>query len=263
MRPKFTILPVLLLLTAKICIEANSRSAVGQQPADSPTARSQGITQDQAAAILDELRQIRHLLERTNNRVEPTQAARPPAEETAHIEVGSAMILGRTDAPVTLVEFTDLQCPYCQKFHLGAFEQIKEKWIATGKLRFVSRDFPLDLHDQAMPAALAVRCAGEQQRFWEMRHTLLVNGANLRPEIISALARTMDLDMDRFMQCVAGEKFRADVEADIDAGRTAGISGTPTFVIGRTTSTGVDGVKIVGAQPYAAFETRIQELLAE
>ena len=91
-------------------------------------------------------------------------------------------MLGRADAPVTLVEFTDLECPFCRSFHVGAFEKVKQTYIDSGKVRFVSFDFPLDIHPNARPAALAVRCAGEQGKFWEMRHLVTVNATALSRE---------------------------------------------------------------------------------
>src|ERR1700730_9107099 len=84
--------------------------------------------------------------------------------------------LGRLDAPLTMIEFTDLQCPFCRQFHVTAFDQLTIKKLTTGKLRFISRDIPVEAaHPLAMRAAVAARCAGYQGKFWEMRDTVLVN----------------------------------------------------------------------------------------
>ena len=88
-----------------------------------------------------------------------------------------------------MVEFTDLQCPFCRQFALTSFDEIKKNWIDTGKLRYISRDFPLDFHAQAMPAARAARCAGEQGKFWEMRLGLMRNANLLTPAYITKTAR--------------------------------------------------------------------------
>ncbi len=104
-------------------------------------------------------------------------------------------MLGRPDAPLTMVEFTDLQCPFCNRFATQTFDQLKKDYIDTGKVRFISRDFPLDFHPQAMPAARAARCAGDQGRFWEMRTTLVKNAGQLSPAYITQTASSLKLDM--------------------------------------------------------------------
>ena len=129
-------------------------------------ARNKGITREQADEILNELRQIRQLLE--------NQAAAGPQQSgeqiiKAKVSIQGAYALGSRDAPLTMVEFTDFQCPFCQRFHVNTFAELKRDYIDTGKLRFVSRDLPLDFHPNAMQAAEAGRCAGEQGQFWAMR----------------------------------------------------------------------------------------------
>jgi protein-disulfide isomerase len=178
------------------------------------------------------------------------------------VEVGGLPILGRPDAPLTLVEFTDLECPYCRAFHVGTFEQLKREYIDTGKLRFVSRDFPLDFHANARPAALAVRCAGEQGKFWEMRHGVTLNAAALSRQVYDRLAAELGLDSGRFAACIAAEQYRAAIDRDVADAMSIGVSGTPTFVLGPTTAgTSVEGQRIVGALPFATFETQIKALL--
>jgi len=169
--------------------------------------------------------------------------------------------IGRPDAPLTLVEFTDYQCPYCRRFHMTSFEELRKKYIDTGKLRYVTRDFPLDFHEHAMRAAMTARCAAEQGRFWEMRHVMIVNANRLRPSDIAGYAADLKLDNTRLDACVASGKYRPDIERDIAEGAFAGVSGTPSFVLGRTEKDAVVGAKIVGAQPYATFEARINALL--
>src|SRR5690242_17725374 len=117
------------------------------------SAADRGITHEQADQILDELKQIRQLLEK--------QAAAAPQGggqqqiTKATINTEGAFTLGAKDAPVTMVEFTDFQCPYCQRFHVQTFTELKKNYIDTGKVRFVSRDMPLDFHPNAMQAAEA------------------------------------------------------------------------------------------------------------
>ncbi len=221
------------------------------------------ITREQADRLIQEMRQLRQVLEQLRA-PQPTAAAPQRApDQKVKVDLHGAYVMGRADAPVTMVEFTDLECPYCRNFHVGTFEQIKRAFIDTGKVRFVSRDFPLDFHANARPAALAVRCAGEQGKFWEMRHGVTVNANALSRDAYFELARQLGLDMRGFGSCFGNEKYKAAIEQDVAAGVAAGISGTPTFVIGATIADGVEGERIVGAVPYDVFESRIKELLAK
>lgn len=223
----------------------------------------QGISGAQADAILQELRAIRQLLERGPGTSAQRGAAPAPArEERVTLPSGPAWELGRRDAPLTLVEFTDLECPYCRRFHVSTYEELKRNFIDTGKLRFVTRDLPLDFHKHALGAASASRCAGEQGRYWELRHAMLVNGNRLQPEAIRGYARDLGLDVDGLQACIDSGRHEAAIRQDIAAAQAAGLTGTPSFVLGRATANGVEGVKIVGAVPYAVFDAKIQELLS-
>jgi protein-disulfide isomerase len=219
------------------------------------------MTEEQGKAILDELTQIRQLLDQ---QLRQAGANSPPAMLTqrAMIPLGSGPTLGREDSPITLVEFTDYQCPFCRDFHLTTFEQIKEKYIDTGKVRFISRDLPLDIHPHAMQAAQTARCAGEQGRYWEVRHTLIVNASTLSPDLFVRFAKDLNLDTAKFQTCLQSDMQQKAVEEDMAAARAVAITGTPTFVLGPTTNGTVDGLMIIGAQPFEVFDSKIKELLA-
>jgi protein-disulfide isomerase len=219
------------------------------------------ITREQADTLIKEIRELRQAIDAL--RAPRRQAERPP-DEKVRVDVAGGPVLGRADAPVTLVEFTDLECPYCRAFHVGTFERLKREYIDTGKVRFITRDFPLDFHPNARPAALAVRCAGEQGKFWEMRHAVTLNANALSRELYDRLARELTLDGGRFSACIGADRYRTEIEHDMDEAAKAGVSGTPTFVIGATTpGTAVEGQRIVGAQPYPVFEAQIKALLGE
>lgn len=223
------------------------------------TAKAQGITQQQAEEMLKELRLIRQALER----VTPPQPAGPPPDQRVTLPNVSGYSLGNPDAPLTLVEFTDLQCQFCNRFSTTAFEQLKTAYIDTGKVRFVTRDFPLDFHPYALPAARAARCAGEQGKFWEMRAVLVRGYKQLSAEFVTASGEGLKLDMAAFNACAASTRFDAAIMQDMSEGRAVNVEGTPTFVLGRTAAQGLDGILIVGAQPFAAFDAKIKELLAQ
>jgi protein-disulfide isomerase len=221
-------------------------------------AGAQGITAQQAEEMLKELRAIRQALERVTP-PPPGQAK----EQTAKLTNLGGFSIGKADAPITLVEFTDLQCPYCNRWTTQVFGQLKAAYIDTGKVRFVTRDFPLDFHPEAMPAARATRCAGEQGRFWEMRDALVRGFKQLGAPFITSVAEGLKLDMAAFKACASSTKFDAAILQDLNEGRAVNIEGTPSFVLGRTSPQGVDGILIVGAQPFAAFDAKIKELLAQ
>ncbi len=226
-----------------------------------PCAAAGGISSQQADDILKELRAIRTLLERNP----PAQAPAAPAanEGPVTVKLQGAYIMGKIDAPVTMVEFTDYECPFCRQFHMASFEQIKSKYIDSGKVRYVSRDFPLDMHSHALAAAKMARCAGEQGRYWEMRQALIVNASTLSDETMAKLGRGLKLDEKALAQCAADPKTDKALRADIDEASALGVSGTPTFVVGRSGGDSVEGTRIVGALPLATFEGRIDALLAQ
>lgn len=225
-----------------------------QQPSSPP---SQQTIQQQNEEMIKELRAIRQLLERLTQ----PQPSAPPQPQRGRVSNTKGYMLGKPDAPLTMVEFTDLQCPYCRQFALTAFDEIKKNWIDTGKLRYISRDFPLDFHAQAMNAARAARCAGEQGKFWELRMTLMRNANLLTPDYITKSAADLKLDMKAYTACAASSKYDAEIQAEMAEGTQIGITGTPTFILGPTTASGVEGPILVGALPYASFDAKLKDLL--
>ena len=218
------------------------------------------ITSQQADEILKELRAIRAGIDRLNTPAPQPQAPPAPPDKVKITNVAGYM-LGRPDAPLTMVEFTDLQCPFCNRFALQTFDQLKKDYIDTGKVRFITRDYPLSFHPFALPAAKASRCAGDQGKFWEMRETLVKNADKLSPVYITQTAASLKLDMKAFDACSASTTYDAPIQKDITEASGVDVSGTPTFFIGKTTAQGFEGHRIVGAMPYAVFQAKIDELL--
>src|SRR6266404_7830642 len=141
-------------------------------------ARADGITSEQAQDVINELKQIRQTLEK----MQSPQAAPAPDDKVSYKFSPGGFSMGDAKAPMKLVEYTDLQCPFCQQFHNATFAQIKANYIDTGKVRYVNRDFPLDFHENARRAAGAARCAADQNKFWEMRHAMIVNADQLKAD---------------------------------------------------------------------------------
>ena len=244
------------ILGAAIAVALFAATPLAQSSAQAPQASALS-PQQMNEEMLKELRAIRMLLEK----ISTPQPSGPPQPQVGRVTNLQGYALGRPDAPLTRVEFTDLQCPFCRQFAITSFDEIKKNWIDTGKLRYISRDFPLDFHAQAMPAARAGRCAGEQGKFWEMRLDLMRNANRLSAAYIAKAAADLKLEPKAFEACAASTKYDAEIQAEMSEGTKLGVSGTPTFVIGRTTPTAVEGPMIVGALPYAQFDAKLKALL--
>jgi protein-disulfide isomerase len=218
-----------------------------------------GITRQQADDILNELRQIRQLLEKQAKQAPPAQdGAEQPTRASVNLEGANSM--GSKDAAVVMVEFTDYQCPFCQRFHLTTFPEIKKNYIDTGKVRFYSRDLPLDFHANALRAAQAARCAGDQGQFWQMRDVMGINADKLEMDNLVKFAQDLKLDGAAFRGCVESEKYKSAVQKDIAEAMRIGANGTPAFVVGKSTPNGVDGELVIGAMPYSVFDEKLKDL---
>jgi protein-disulfide isomerase len=220
-----------------------------------PAPKDEGITHQQAEQILNELRQIRQLLEQQAKSAAPKEEA----PKRAKLALQPVQMLGNKDAPLTMVEFTDFQCPYCKQFHSDTFAELKKNYIDTGKMRFYSRDLPLDFHPDAMRAAQAGRCAAEQGQFWKMRDLMTADPDKLDMENLVADAGDLKLDVRAFRVCVESEKNKNAVQTDVLDALKIGAEGTPAFVVGRSTPDGVDGELIIGALPYETFDQKLKE----
>jgi protein-disulfide isomerase len=166
------------------------------------------------------------------------------------VDVGNAPVRGNPGAPVTVVEFSDFQCPYCVRAR-PTVNRVRETY--GDKVRWVFRHFPLDFHAQAEKAGEAAACAGEQGKFWEMHDLLWENSAQLQVADLKAHAATLGLDAASYGQCLDSGRHAGLVEADLRAGQGYGVSGTPAFF--------VNGRPLVGAQPFDAFAQVIDDEL--
>jgi len=221
------------------------------------------LTREQGDAILQELKSIRQLLERQQAPRGPgPRPAQPPAPERVSVGIKGAYAMGAADAPVTMVAFVDYECPFCKRFDTQTLPELKKQYIDTGRLRYVIRDLPLEFHRRALKASESTYCAAEQGKYWEMREKLIVHSDRLDPESLLEHGRAVGVDMDPFRKCLDDAKYAEGLKKGLDSARALGISGTPTFVIGRTARGDVqEGVKVVGAQPSANFEREIEALL--
>jgi protein-disulfide isomerase len=160
--------------------------------------------------------------------------------------------LGPANAPITLVEFADFQCPFCRQWEQQTYQPLLAAY--AGKIRIVYRDFPLtSIHPNAMPAAEAAQCANEQNQFWPF-HDKLFGGETLSTDVYDQYAQQLGLNMTQFDQCVSTHKYAQQIQADADFATNLGVNSTPTFFI--------NGLAVVGAQPLETFKGVIDKELA-
>lgn len=198
----------------------------------------------------------------------PTAGA-PAAEPTsATVSVDDDAVLGNPDAPVTVVEFSDYECPFCKRHYEQTYAQLKTNYIDTGKVKLVFRDLPLSFHDPlATKQAIAANCAREQgndETYFKMHDAIFEltssNGSGMTMDQLYGLATTVGVDQAALKSCIDADKYKDEVAKDLADAGAAGATGTPSFVIGKSGDE-VSGKLIVGAQPYSAFQAEIDALL--
>ncbi len=178
------------------------------------------------------------------------------------VPVGTgAFAIGDPDAPITIIEYTDYQCPFCTRHFAETLPQLKENFIDTGKVFYVIKDFPLtSIHPEATKAGEAARCAGEQDAYWEM-HDALFEGQSAwsgnpdAADVFISYAADLGLDNDAFSQCLNSGQMETAVLDNMNEGASFGVSGTPAFFI--------NGTLVSGALPYESFEQGLTNMLAE
>ncbi len=171
-------------------------------------------------------------------------------------------VRGNPNAPVTVLEYSDFTCGYCEKFFHETFPRLLTEYIDTGKVRFVYRDFPRAPGGPGLRASKAARCAGAQNAYWPMHDRLFNSGQQFSADQLQEYAKELGIDAPKFSQCVAGETHVKSIYQDRIEGGTLGIRGTPGFVI-FLTALPKDGemVMIPGAFPYKTFQEEIEKVL--
>ena len=171
-------------------------------------------------------------------------------------------VRGNPKAPVTVLEYSDFTCGYCEKFFHETFPRLLSEYIDTGKVRFVYRDFPRAPGGPGMHASQAARCAGKQGAYWPMHDRLFNSGQRFSLDQLQGYAKELGLDASKFSQCLDGDSFVKEIYQDRIEGGTLGIRGTPGFVI-FLTSLPKDGemVMIPGAFPFDVFKEEIEKVM--
>jgi len=245
---RYLALVVLLGLTATLRAEAQSELK------DEIEALKQG-----QEAIRKDLAEIKKILEEMK--------PKPPKPfEPTDVAIAGSPFRGSATAKVTVVEFTDYQCPFCSRHVKNTLPQLLKEYVEAGKVKYVLREFPLtSIHPRAARASEAALCAGDQGKYWEMHEKLFDNQKKLGEEDLLAYGKSLSLNEAELKKCLDEKKYEKRIQADIQDGAKAGVRGTPSFLVGLTDpkdSTKIRATKFLrGAQPFEAFKQAFDELL--
>lgn len=194
----------------------------------------------------------------TNDGGRPAKSATPsrPAAE-------NSMSLGSANATLTIVEFSDYQCSYCRRFHAEVLPALRKAYIDTGKVQLIFKDYPLSMHREALPAALAGRCAAAQGKFWSMNELLFANQERLAGALYPKLAATLALDVEAFKACLQDPALTVAIQRDQQQALDLGVNATPGFLIGRGLPEGLRIERVgTGFIDFAALSIELDKLLA-
>ena len=255
-------LPVIGLLTVALLFQVQAAHASTQSELNALKEEVKALREGQEA-IQKDLTEIKRLLEQ-GARAAPAQPAFRPQD----LAVGDSPVLGAATAPVTLIEFSDYQCPFCKRHATTVMPELVREYVDTGKVRIVMREFPIErIHPLAMGASSAALCARDQGKYWPMHDLLFADQKALQDADLRAHAETLSLDTAAFDQCLRENRHKDEIAASLAEGRKLGISGTPSFVAGRTDPKDSGKVHVTkfirGAQPLDSFKEALDELLGD
>jgi len=217
------------------------------------------------ADMKSDLAEIKKLLESGARAAATPPKAKP--FEPRDVMITGAPVKGDANAKVTLIEYSDYQCPFCSRHSKQTMPQIIKNYVDAGKVKFVMREFPIpSLHPRATAASEAALCASAQGKYWEMHDILFSNQRKMSNDDLRAYASEIGLDADKFNTCLEQKDYAEQVSKDIQEGKEMGVKGTPSFVLGLTDSTDSNKIRVTkfvrGARGYDAFAKEIDELLA-
>jgi len=219
----------------------------------------------QLSELRAELREIKtdinHLDDKLNHLSRSRANSAKDVDAPEQVEFGGKPVLGIKNATIGIIEFTDYQCPFCERHNQQVMPRLDEEFINTGLVKYVIRDFPLDTHSDAKPAAIAANCAGEQGKYWGMHDILFKNQRILSKDIYTRLANDLNLNMKAYQECIKDPNKIKSVEQDVVYGKSIGVSGTPKFFIGRVDGDMITDVTVInGAQSYDSFASAVKAL---
>lgn len=251
--------------------------ALAQSPSDLQAIKQEltGLREAQQA-MAKEVEALRTLLQQAMGpRPAPAGAgaagtgagAAMPSGAVQPLTVAGRPSKGNPRAKLTLVEYSDYECPFCGQYVAQVYPQIDQAYIATNKINYVFKNFPIEqLHRQSLKAHVAAACAGDQRRYWEMHDRLFTDQRNLSLDRFVEIATMLKLDPVTFRACVESTKHEAMIREDVAEAQRGGVQGTPVFVLAYTDPKGQSITPlrvIVGAQPFEAFKEAIDALLTD
>jgi protein-disulfide isomerase len=262
-------MPIQMMLRTVIAVTA-FLALTGGARAQNPSGLDDRVNQMQI-----EMQRMRTDLETMKGNIDKIvqylQQAQIPAplaaagNQAAKLSIAGAPVLGRKDAPVTIVEFSDFECQFCQSFFASTLPQIKRDYIDTGKVRYVLLDFPLDrLHRNARKAAEAAHCAADQGKYWEMHDILFAQRGKLDVAQYGGYAKKLGLNSLNFDACLKSGRKSTTIDRGMAGGAAIGIRVTPSFIVSVTEPGDVvsGGAVITGAQSFEEYRTAIEQALA-
>jgi protein-disulfide isomerase len=214
----------------------------------------------------EDISAIRKILEEA---VRPRAQARAQQPfEPVDLTVGASPFLGAANAPVTLVEYSDYQCPFCRRHFSTVMPELVKAYVDTGKVKYVMREFPIQsIHPQALKASQAALCAGALGKYWEMHDLIFGNQRQIAVEHLKAHGQSLGLDSASFEDCLAGDSYVEQIRSDLAEGQKLGIRGTPSFLLGATDAADPNKVKVTklirGAVPLVTFTQVLEEILSD
>jgi len=251
---------VILTITEQAAQAASTKDEVRELKAEVQ------LLKDGQESMQKDLAEIKKLLQ-DGAKSAPTPPT-PKPFEPRDVSIVGAPVMGESSAKVTLIEYSDYQCPFCARHSQQTMPDIIKNYVESGKLKFVMREYPIpNLHPRASAASNAALCAGEQDKYWEMHDVLFANQRKMSDDDLLSYGASIDLEAAQFSNCVKQGTHSDQVKKDIEEGQELGVSGTPSFVLGLTDPGDPNTIKVSkfvrGARAYSDFAKEIEDLLAE
>ncbi len=254
--PKYIVLAITLLLPNSFDVHAESTG--------------QSNVEQELSALKQEVNELKQQLATIGSQVNEIHTIAVDSQRPKHKTLatqenfagdGALATLGDDNAGLAIVEFSDYQCPYCKHYVDTTFSKLRADFVDNGKVKYITRDFPLGFHQQAKGAAVAANCSLAQGAYWPMRERLFSNMQKLGDDLYQRSAEELQLDMTKFANCLEDDAVLAKIERDMSYGSSLGIRGTPSFLIGRVEDGNlITPTLLLGAQSYDTFATLLNEL---
>lgn len=251
----------LTIIQPGVCKQQAHKTGKGEAQENASTLKKQieDLQQGQRQ-ILQELKELRQLIQANSN---AAAAGRP--EQAVSMNVYGEPFLGSSSARLAIIEYSDFECPFCGQYDREVYPRILESYVKAGKVRYYFRDLPLPIHPNAMQAARAARCAGEQGKFWEMHDSLFADQSALSEKDLLGRAAALGMNQPKFSECFFSDKYADSIRKSKMGANRIGVTGTPAFAFG-VIGPGGEVVKVsqvlLGAQSYEDFKSAIDELLS-